>query len=122
MIINLTQHNPTPQMREAGVGDVIPEALPFLNFDEAPDFEEMITRAIKLRDIIRTKYPGAKTVMLGGAPFFMGTLEHALHNEGYDIVYAFSKRILLEEKQEDGTVKKTNTFVFSGFVRPFDCE
>lgn len=121
MVVNLTQHNPTPQMREAGVTDIIPSAIDLLNFYNPPTYEEMVERAITLSNIVKRECPDATTVMLGGAPFFMGILESVLHSDGYDIVYAFSRRIVLEERQEDGTVKKTSTFVFDGFVRPFEC-
>ena len=55
-------------------------------------------------------------VMIGGAPWLSEPLERALKREGFRPVYAFSKRISVEETLPDGTVKKTQVFRHEGFV------
>ncbi|MBU0977823.1 MAG: hypothetical protein KKD18_05385, partial [Nanoarchaeota archaeon] len=57
---------------------------------------------------------GCSTAMIGGALFLMGPLIKALEKKGIEAIYAFSKRILLEEK--DG--KKISIFQHEGFVKP----
>lgn len=59
--------------------------------------------------------------MVGGAPFFMAPLEAALRAVNIIPVYAFSKRESVEEKQPDGSVKKTQVFKHAGFVPACDC-
>lgn len=54
--------------------------------------------------------------MIGGAPFFMGILEDMLTRHGFSPMYAFSKRVVLETKNDDGTVTKTSDFKYEGFV------
>lgn len=55
-------------------------------------------------------------VMIGGAPFFTASLEHALKEKGIQPVYAFSKRVSTEIQQKDGSVEKVNVFKHLGFV------
>lgn len=54
--------------------------------------------------------------LLGGAPFFMSALENAFYELGVPSVYAFSKRVSVEEVQPDGTVRKTNVFRHTRFI------
>lgn len=56
------------------------------------------------------------TVMVGGAPFFMRYLEEALEAAKIRPVYAFSVRDSEEQKQADGSLKKTTVFNHLGFV------
>ena len=58
----------------------------------------------------------SKAVMVGGAPYFMSTLERVLKQEGFQVCYAFSKRECIEEKQSDGSVVKKTLFKHAGFV------
>ena len=55
-------------------------------------------------------------VMIGGAPWFMSSLEKELEAKGFKPVYAFSERVSVEQKQEDGSVKKINIFRHAGFI------
>jgi len=118
MILNITQHNATPDQKKAGVVDLAEEdrkiVSDLLTFDTVPTIEEMARRATKLADVCK-RY-GAKRAMIGGAPFFMSTLETILESRGIKPCYAFSKRVVVEETQEDGSVVKKNIFRHEGFV------
>ena len=59
---------------------------------------------------------GITKVMIGGAPYFMSTLEKVLKEHGFTPLYAFSKRESIEEKMPDGSVKKVQVFRHIGFV------
>lgn len=117
-ILNLTQHAPTEDQWEAGVDELdVPikhELKKLLNFDEMPTHDDIIARAEAIVEI--AKAYGASTAMIGGAPFLMSTLEAALKNSGIKPVYAFSKRVVVEETREDGTIIKTSEFKHVGFV------
>jgi hypothetical protein len=53
--------------------------------------------------------------MIGGAPFFMSTLEKTLKEYGIKPLYAFSKRESVEEN-ENGIIIKKSIFKHIGFV------
>ena len=83
-IINLTQHAPTPEQREAGVGDVIPDAIPLLNFEGVYDYDLVIERAAALVEIAKREAALApaneywQQVMVGGLPALMAPLQQKL--------------------------------------------
>lgn len=54
-------------------------------------------------------------VMIGGAPYFMSTVEKCLHNEGFEYTYSFSLRKSVE-KVVGGKVIKVNEFKHIDFV------
>jgi len=137
-ILNLTQHNATKEQKEAGVVD-LPEDLrkeltKALTFEEIPDKKELTNRAdkiykivtsyvldIKLEEIDDSSYDDEIIdrapklgFMIGGAPYFMSTLEKELKYIG-KVLYAFSKREVIE-KEIDGKVIKQSVFKFEGFV------
>ena len=117
-IVNLTQHPATPEQVEAGVFDLKGADLAWLknllNFDAPPSEFDLANDAISIAAIAdRT---GARTAMLGGAPFLMAPLESKLIEFGLDPVYAFSRRESVETVREDGTVVKTAIFKHVGFV------
>lgn len=117
-ILNLTQHNATPEQIEAGVVDMMvvdrERIIPLLTFDYLPSSYELQSRA---KDIARiTKSLGYKKAMIGGAPFFMAPLELRLRELGITPAYAFSRRDSVEETQPDGSVKKVNVFRHAGFI------
>jgi len=121
-IYNLTQHPATPEQKAQGVID-LPEVdrrmlAHLLTFDEIPSQEEMDNRARAIVYMLADIAPGGQTVMIGGAPFFMSTLEGVLTQAGHTPVYAFSKRVSVETQNPDGSVTKTNKFIHEGFVRP----
>lgn len=117
MIVNLTQHNPTPEQVAAGVGEPLAEALPLLNFSDLPTSAQVREVAEKLANLALNAAGGdGGEVMLGGAPFLMAPLEEALRARGLRPVYAFSRRESVEEMLHDGSVKKTQIFRHVGFV------
>lgn len=120
MILNLTQHKATQDQIDQGVVDFDDETRAkisqLLAFDEMPDRNEMIERAHKLVTILRLKNHIRCEVMIGGAPFFMYTLERALYMNEFNPVFAFSKRVSVE-KEVDGKIIKTNEFKHIGFIR-----
>jgi len=121
-IYNLTQHPATPEQKAQGVID-LPEVDRrmlghLLTFEEIPNQEEMADRAKAIVDLLAGVAPGGHTVMIGGAPFFMSTLEGVLTQAGHIPVYAFSKRVSIEAQNPDGSVTKTNKFIHEGFVKP----
>ena len=122
MIYNLTQHPATPEQKAQGVVDLLePDRRMLgnlLTFDEIPTQEEMVNRARAILNLLADTAPGGQTVMIGGAPFFMSTLEAILVQAGHIPVYAFSKRVSVETQNPDGSVTKTNKFIHEGFVRP----
>lgn len=115
-IVNLTQHPSTPEQQADGVVDlgaeVKNEIRGLLTFNSIPTKEEMEDRARKLAQIVKNH--GYEAAMIGGAPYFMSTLERVLTDEGIKYYYAFSQRVVVEETQPDGTVVKKATFKYEG--------
>ena len=129
MILNLTQHNATPEQKAQLVVEprMTKEKIKkLLTFEEIPSKEEIEARAEKLAEIAVSEashYAGETDnevwitrVLLGGAPFFMGALEKAIRECGFTPVYAFSKRESVDQPQPDGSVKKIAVFRHIGFV------
>ncbi len=115
-ILNLTQHQPTAEQVEAGVIDASSPATvkELLNFESLPSKEEIRKRAFSLAEM--AEEVGVKFAMIGGAPFLMSALEKALKERGVEPLYAFSQRVSVEKKQEDGSIVKTTIFKHLGFV------
>jgi len=117
-ILNLTQHRATPKQVAAGVWELPAEDKEWvrglLTFEEPPTRSELRRRARLLA--LFAEAAGAEKAMIGGAPFFMSTLEKALKEVGVQPVYAFSRREVVEEPQPDGSVKKGAVFRHLGFV------
>lgn len=115
-ILNLTQHPATEEQVAAGVVDLCGHELQqlkkLLTFDDIPEHRDMLVRACEIASLAS----GYDKVMIGGAPFFMSTLESVLYRSGKIPCYAFSKRESAEEIQEDGSVRKINIFKHVGFV------
>jgi len=113
MLINLTQHVATA---DQGATEPANKAVvqDLLTFEEIPTTALMVKRAKELADIAAEA--GATEAMIGGAPFFMSVLEAALVMKKIEPVYAFSKRETVEEKQQDGSVRKVAVFRHLGFV------
>lgn len=115
-MINLTQHRATPEQESDGVvsgpfSDRLPSLLTFVGI---PSPMEIRQRAEVIASLAAES--GAKCAMIGGAPFFMGPLEVALHDVGIRVVFSFSDRVSAEETQADGSVRKTNVFQHMGFA------
>ena len=118
-IINLTQHNATAQQLAEGVfepsaGDKA-EIQALLTFATPPTKLEMGRRAEDLALI--AKRAGADAAMIGGAPYFMGQLEHLLKLAGVSPLYSFSERKSVDQPQADGTVRKVAVFEHVGWVQ-----
>jgi hypothetical protein len=116
-IANLTQHNSTIDQQKVGVVDLVEmqnEIRELLTFDEIPTKNEMEERAFRLAQIVKEQGVFEKA-MIGGAPFFMSTLEKVLKENGIQPVYAFSKRVSIET-EENGKIVKRSVFKFEGFV------
>ena len=114
-ILNLTQHAPTPEQVEAGVVEPADKGAvqALLTFESVPDRTEMVRRAKELAEMARV----ADAVMVGGAPFFMGTLESVLKTVlAVPVLYSFSRRESVEQTQPDGSVKKVAVFRHVGWV------
>lgn len=127
-ILNLTQHPATPAQVSAGVIDLSPSSQEWLrqwlNFDTPPSKREVVEVAGVIAGIAAGDSKGAPDVplgftsaMIGGAPFLMGPLAHALERLGIEAVYAFSVRRSTETVCPDtGKVTKTAVFEHAGFV------
>lgn len=129
-IINLTQHVATKDQISSGVFDVSEEYIGWLKeimtFDEIPDQKELDDRAhdlglfaamydmIEDDDSCRELYP--THALIGGAPFFMSTLEKHLLVNGIVPLYAFSVRESKEITLDDGSVGKVSVFKHKGFI------
>jgi len=115
-IINLTQHAAAADQTAAGVVEPSDKKAVsgLLTFDTPPTSGEMVERAHALVAIAMAV--GADAAMIGGAPFFMSTLERALREAGVRPLYAFSRRESVDESQADGTVKKVAVFRHAGWV------
>lgn len=122
-ILNLTQHQATPEQVAQGVVDCpdrwASELRELLTFEELPTALEVQERAMEiavLAEAVMESIPGCQTAMIGGAPFLMGPLEAELAKLGLGAVYAFSIRESVEQEQADGSVRKVNVFRHAGFV------
>lgn len=121
-ILNATQHQATSEQLEDGVFeacDFDKQAIrELLTFDSIPTLRELHGRADRLAYVIANACWewDCSTALIGGAPFFMSSLEDALFSYKITPVYAFSQRVSVEETQSDGTVRKVNQFKHLGFV------
>lgn len=135
-ILNLTQHDATPEQKLAGVtcGDVtdasVAEFRELLTFDTLPTLAEVRERARQIAEYASktstlVDYGGdsgyvvnepLRFAMIGGAPFLMAPLEEELRRVGITPLYAFSTRESVEQVQPDGSVRKTAVFRHQGFV------
>ena len=138
-IVNLTQHDATPEQFAQGVYNVCDELKPSLKesltFGSLPSIKDLKSRAKRVASLVLSNiileceapvpsFLSVRSVledyeicaMIGGAPFFMPFLERALIEDNITPLYAFSKRVSIEETQPDGTVLRRNVFKHEGFV------
>lgn len=89
-ILNLTQHASTAEQQDAGVRDLgateMATLRELLNFDEIPTSTQVSERAQAIAALAAEH--GDKRAMIGGAPFLMAPLEHALKASGVRIQQA----------------------------------
>jgi len=118
MILNLTQHAATPDQKAAGVVDLpenerkILEGL--LTFGSLPTNEIMAANACEIASL--AKKHEASQALVGGAPWFMSTLETVLLSFQVRPLYSFSVRESVEKANADGSVVKSNVFRHVGFI------
>lgn len=121
-ILNLTQHRATPEQIAQGVVDPTDSERAgiskMLTFDDLPSEADLQGRAAALAEFALgiAAEVHAASVMIGGAPYFMGNLERECWTAGLRPLYAFAKRVSIEEQQADGIVVKRNVFRHGGFV------
>ena len=115
-MLNLTQHNPTPAQKKAGVVEPNDkeQVRALLTFRDMPTPEDLEARADALASLAAEQ--GAKEAMIGGAPYLMEPLSKALRARGIQPCFAFSQRKAVEKVQPDGTVVKTQVFEHLGFI------
>lgn len=117
IIINLTQHEIISEQLEGfeQVGLSYRDMIKgFLTFENLPTRREIEACAYTLARIaVGQKVTHA---MIGGAPYLMSTLEHALKYYGVQPLYAFSKRESVEKTLDDGTIQKVSVFKHAGWV------
>jgi hypothetical protein len=115
-IVNLTQHNASPDQRDAGVFE--PRSKEFvkrqLTFADLPALDDIHARAEAIAAVAQDA--SADAAMIGGAPYLMSALERALIGRDITPLYAFSLRESVEETQPDGSTKKSMVFRHQGFV------
>ena len=113
VVFNLTQHKATADQVNVVEPPDKAAIQGLLTFDEVPSRMEMEHRAWLLAMWLEEWRVEKRTrVMIGGAPFFMSTLERVLLEADYRPVYAFSIRDSVDAP--DGT--KTSVFRHVGFV------
>ena len=112
MILNLTQHHGTHEQGVIEPRDKR-EVQQLLTFNQIPTSDEMASRAALLALIALSHR--VDSALIGGAPYFMSTLEKALCNVGIPPVYSFSQRICVE-RTEGNTVIKENVFKHIGYI------
>ena len=117
LIANCTQHTPTKEQLDEGVinPDCWEQIKELSSFNEIPSWMDMKERAKKIALLLNKE--GFKRCLMGGAPYFMSTLEGVLIDSGIQPLYAFSVRESKEEVLPDGTVRKINFFKHLGFVK-----
>lgn len=119
-IINLTQHLASVEQVAEGVIDAgVSERLQLrelLTFKEMPKRGEMLQRAGRIADFIRrSDVDLPRLAMIGGAPWFMPTLEKVLRFRGIVPLYAFSRR-MSKEVVVGGHIRKTTVFQHEGWL------
>jgi hypothetical protein len=115
--LNLTQHDATKDQLSAGVVDLNDDKKEklrkLLTFESKPDGSTIFMRSVEIVKIAKNHdFPSpTRNVMIGGAPWLMSDLENCLAVAGFDIYYAFTKRVV----EEENGVKKS-TFKHEGFI------
>lgn len=118
-ILNLTQHEATPNQIEDGViepeQDEKDSIRRLLTFNTMPSKEDIDARAWLLADIVvRSK---CKAAMIGGAPYLMPELSKCLKERDIRVFFSFSLRKSVDKPNEkDGSVEKVSVFEHIGFV------
>ena len=121
-ILNLTQHNATVQQKEAGVFEPLPgvkESIKkLLTFEKLPSQRILSHNSYVLATIAKIECLRNKCnkVMVGDVPYLIHLLVDDLKAKGLIPVYAFSKRVSIDEPQQDDSVIKIIVFKHEGFI------
>lgn len=117
-IFNLTKHRSTWREQKMGVIEptwrVKKDIIGLQSFPDLPDQESLEKRAHKLAGI--AKLSGCKKALIGGASFFMSTLEMALCYHGIEPVFIWNLKNDNNEWQFGGFVE--SAFVMKGWLKP----
>ena len=115
-ILNLTQHQATPEQVNAGVIEPTNKKLvqDLLTFTHLPTQDDIIAKADALAEI--AKEHDVSYAMIGGVPYLMPWLELALSNVGITPLYAYSERVSIEHTNDKGETIKQSVFKHIGFV------
>lgn len=112
-IINLTQHLATEEQIAEGVIDlpeqIRKELIRWLTIDELPNSSDLCQRAMEIGFI--AKATRCKKAMIGGHNLLMPGVDFILRAHGILPLYAFSKRMVVENGG-----KKVVTFKHEGLV------
>lgn len=118
-VINLTQHEPTPDQKA-----IIHNWVDLTDAEKAYVKKNLtfrpqevskyaiMGRAAMLATLAKEK--GAKYAHIGGAPYLMAHLEDCLKQAGIVPLYSLTERVT-EERVIDGEVIKTSVFKCAGF-------
>lgn len=137
MILNLTQHDGTPeQVAEGLVEPSDKEYVQKLLTIEAKDLLEVPQRARLLARFAKREatnrpfdFHSMKThglnptitgVMIGGFPAMMSLLEKEIRKVGLLPMYSFSERRSVDQPQPDGSVKRVGVFKHTFFFPAFE--
>lgn len=119
MIINLTLHTPTPEQTKQGVVDLDEPYRSILkdnlNVTELPTKSDIKLRVTNIINCILHLKEGTM-VMVGGATFIIPELVKRLKEMGLKPVCPFTKRVLKEVQNPDGTVSQERVLKFEGWV------
>lgn len=126
-IINLTQHELTPEQRE--FIDIEchvdrQKVKDLLTFTKLPTREEIVYKALDLAAIVENiidqdEHVDLFLVLIGGAPYLMKPLIEELKRLEVIPVFSYTDRVSVETMQPDGSVVKTQVFKHLGYVEAF---
>ena len=119
-ILNLTQHDASPDQVRAGVvefreSEAVEILHDLLTFEVKPSLGCIEERA-RCIAMLAVQSGKCNSAMIGGAPYLMPFLEKALLAKGIQPLYAFSKRESIETVAADGSVTKRTVFRHAGFI------
>ena len=126
-IINLTQHELTPEQREfidIECHTDRQKVKDLLTFTKLPSKEDIYYRALDLAAIVENiidqdEHVDLFLILVGGAPYLMKPLIEELKRLEVIPVFSYTDRVSVETMQPDGSVVKTQVFKHLGFVEAF---
>ena len=126
-IINLTQHELTPEQREfidIECHTDRQKVKDLLTFTKLPSKEDIYYRALDLAAIVENiidqdEHVDLFLVLVGGAPYLMKPLIEELKRLEVIPVFSYTDRVSVETMQPDGSIVKTQVFKHLGFVEAF---